>query len=107
MRMLTIILQCHICILDKVADQDKENATDHFQIAAMMGEMSVLGFFLGIIEAENGNMERAKRHYIIAAKSGDNSALEELKKYLVWKTSKKSTIASGGIEKIEGCSQNI
>ena len=38
---------------------------------------------LGCIEDKNGRMDRAKTHFIISAKLGDDDALEEVKKYFL------------------------
>ena len=49
----------------------------HFEKAAIGGHPHARGM-LAVIEEENGHAERAVKHLIIAAKLGDDLAMEEL-----------------------------
>ena len=55
-------------------EMDKTKAVYHWQIAAMMGHMASRNN-LACIEWENRNFQRAMKHYMIAAKCGDNQSL--------------------------------
>eukprot|EP00956_Cyclotella_meneghiniana_P004529 scaffold5580_cov61-Cyclotella_meneghiniana.AAC.9 len=57
---------------------DKKKAVHHFQIAAMMGH-EVARYNLGHLEEEFGNMDRAMRHFIIAAKCGSDISMQKVK----------------------------
>ena len=59
-------------------DQDSKKAVHHWQVAAMMGH-EMARHNLGIFEANYGTMDRAMRHFIIAAKRGHDDSLEEVK----------------------------
>ena len=55
---------------------DRKKAVHHFQIAAMMGNM-LARHNLGATEANNGNKQRAMKHFMIAAESGLEVSLDE------------------------------
>eukprot|EP00956_Cyclotella_meneghiniana_P028060 scaffold64434_cov52-Cyclotella_meneghiniana.AAC.10 len=57
---------------------DKKKAIYHYQLSAMLG--SIRGrYYLGLMEAQDGNQDRAIRHFIIAAKYGDDMSLQMIK----------------------------
>jgi len=56
---------------------DKKKAKFHGEAAAMAGD-EVARCNLGIIEAQSGNMERAIKHFTIAASAGDYRAMNIL-----------------------------
>ena len=55
-----------------------KKAVHHYQIAAMMGNMCAR-FKLGCIEFQNGNYQRAMRHFMIAANCGHKDSLHNIK----------------------------
>ena len=55
-----------------------EKAIYHWQVAAMKGNEEAR-FTLGEIVENNGNRERAMRHFIISAKSGHDMSLQKVK----------------------------
>ena len=57
---------------------DMSMAVYHYQIAAMMGHTSARTN-LGFVEFEHGYVQRAMRHFMIAAKCGDDDALHNVK----------------------------
>ena len=57
---------------------DKKKAMHYLELAAMNG-CEYARHNLGIREAENGNIQRAMKHCAIAAKAGDNNALDDVK----------------------------
>eukprot|EP00956_Cyclotella_meneghiniana_P006912 scaffold9332_cov34-Cyclotella_meneghiniana.AAC.1 len=57
---------------------DKKKAVHHWQIAAMMGNMQAR-HNLGCAEEENGNFQRAMKHFMIAAKCGFEKSLDAVK----------------------------
>eukprot|EP00956_Cyclotella_meneghiniana_P013611 scaffold19770_cov44-Cyclotella_meneghiniana.AAC.6 len=59
---------------------NKKKSFHHYQMAAMLGSVNAR-FNLGISEARDGNHDRAIRHYIIAARCGDDESLQTVKKY--------------------------
>lgn len=63
----------------KGLEMDKKKAIHHFQIAAMKGHHTSR-YIVGRSEYDEGNIERAMKHYMIAAKSGDDESLKEIKK---------------------------
>jgi TPR repeat protein len=50
----------------------------HFEVAAM-AEDEALRYNLGTMEVNSGNMERAVKHWTIAASAGDYKAMQHLK----------------------------
>ncbi|EJK75407.1 hypothetical protein THAOC_02868 [Thalassiosira oceanica] len=58
--------------------QDRVKAVRHLEVAAMKGNMAAR-CNLGDSERLYGNYERAVLHYLIAAKQGDTSALENIR----------------------------
>eukprot|EP00956_Cyclotella_meneghiniana_P038913 scaffold162083_cov35-Cyclotella_meneghiniana.AAC.1 len=57
---------------------DKKKSVNHWQIAAIMGDMDAR-HNLGIVEAENGNIQRSLKHFMIAAKCGYQKSLDGVK----------------------------
>ena len=57
---------------------DKKKSVHHYQIATMMGHV-VSRHNLGFVEYENGNLQRAMRHFMIAAKCGYKDSLHNIK----------------------------
>lgn len=58
-------------------NKDTKEAIQHWKIAAMYGHEKAR-HNLGIMEEHGGNVERAMKHYVIAAKSGFDSSLKEV-----------------------------
>ena len=56
---------------------NRKKAKFHFEAAAMAGHDGAR-FNLGVIEAESGNMERAVKHWTIAASAGCFRAMGDL-----------------------------
>jgi len=56
-------------------DQDFEKAIHHFEIASIRGHESAR-YALGWYEEQKGNMDRAMKHYLIAAKCGYDDGIE-------------------------------
>jgi tetratricopeptide (TPR) repeat protein len=54
---------------------DLKKAKFHCEAAAMIGHNNVARNNLGVIEAESGNIERAVKHWTIAASAGDYQAM--------------------------------
>ena len=61
-----------------VVNEDQKKQVYHLEEAAIGGHCGAR-HKLGSLERENGTYERAVKHYIIAAKMGDNDSLEMLK----------------------------
>ncbi len=61
----------------KGMEKDEEKAAYHFEKAAMGGDPGAR-HNLACIEEDNGNMERAVKHLIIAAKLGYDKSTKEL-----------------------------
>jgi tetratricopeptide (TPR) repeat protein len=59
-------------------EKDEKKKVYHFEEAAIGGH-DFARYYLGAIEYENGNHERAVKHFIIAAKLGDDDSLDALK----------------------------
>ena len=57
--------------------KDEEKAKNHLMLAAIKGS-EVARYALGNIESKSGNIDRAMKHYMIAARSGYDNALEEV-----------------------------
>ena len=55
-----------------------KKAKFHAEAAAMAGH-EVARFNVGIIEAKSGNMERAVKHWTIAASAGESYAMHKLR----------------------------
>jgi len=56
-------------------DIDKERAAYHMKLAAIGGH-EVARHALGMIELESGNIDRAMKHFMIAARSGFDESLK-------------------------------
>jgi TPR repeat protein len=61
-------------------EKDEGKAVHHYERAAIGGQPDAR-YNLGYIEDRNGNMERAVKHFIIAAKLGDTGSMEVLWQY--------------------------
>ena len=57
---------------------DLKKAKFHFEAAAMAGHENAI-YNLGIIEYNSGNMERAVKHWTIAASVGEYDAMNNLR----------------------------
>ena len=60
-------------------EPDNKKAQYYYELAAIKGH-SHARYFVGEMEVENGNVKRGYQHYLIAAKSGYDVALNLLKK---------------------------
>ena len=58
---------------------DKRKSVYHYQIAAMMGHNMGARYNLGYVEIQNGNYQRAMKHFKIAAKCGYKNSLDNVK----------------------------
>ena len=58
-------------------EKDTTKAMHHMKLAAIGGH-EIARHYLGNVEVDNGNMDRAMKHYMIAAKSGLDDALKEV-----------------------------
>ena len=58
---------------------DKKKANHYYKLAAMGGDVYAR-YNLGVDEEDEGNMNRALKHYMIAAGGGDNDSLKEIQK---------------------------
>ena len=58
---------------------DKKKGNHFFELAAMNGCVDAR-HNLGCTEAEAGNIDRAYKHFILAAKAGDKDSLDKVKK---------------------------
>jgi len=63
--------------LGKGVEKDEEKAVYHLEKAAISGH-HVARYNLGYIEGENGNLERAVKHFIIAANLGYEDSMQVL-----------------------------
>jgi TPR repeat protein len=59
-------------------DIDTNKAIQHYKLAAIGGHEKAR-YNLGVMEENDGNMDKAMKHYMIAAKSGINEALKEVR----------------------------
>ena len=57
---------------------DKVKANHYFELSAMMGDVRARSF-LGVLEAQTGNMQRSCKHLMIAARAGYVISLEKVK----------------------------
>jgi tetratricopeptide (TPR) repeat protein len=58
-------------------EKNEGKAVHHWEVAAIGGQPDAR-YNLGYIEERKGNMERAVKHFIIAAKLGDTGSMKEL-----------------------------
>ena len=58
-------------------DIDKEKAEHYWELAAIMGEGRAR-HNLGVNEERRGNMDRALKHYMIAARNGYSDSLKQI-----------------------------
>jgi len=71
---------CHIgCAHDngEGVDVDEKKANHYYELAAMRGDVSAR-YNLGINEMKTGNIARALKHYMIAARAGDSDSLKQI-----------------------------
>ena len=61
------------------AEIGKKKADHYFKLAAMAGD-EVARYNLGVVEEDEGNMNRALKHYMIAAEGGEPDSLKEIQK---------------------------
>ena len=73
-------------------EKDEEKAVYHCEKAAIGGD-HIARYNLGYIEKKNGNMERAVKHYVIAAKLGDAGSMKAL-----WRQYKHGNITKEDLE---------
>ncbi len=62
----------------KHVEMDEKRATYHLEEAAIAGQPDAR-FNLGLLEWDEGNKERAVKHFIIAANLGDDESVQMLK----------------------------
>ena len=62
----------------KGVDQDEKKAIHYYKLAAIRGE-TVARSNLGIVSAQSGNMDRAVKHFTMAAGCGCSKSLEKIK----------------------------
>ena len=86
-------------IFGRGVDKDTKKGTHHYQTAAMMGH-PLARHNLGAIELENGNLDRAMSHFMIAATCGYDKSLENLKLGF-----KKGLVTKEDLEKTLRCYQ--
>ena len=60
------------------AERDVKKAHYYWELAAMGGHLDAM-HNLGVFEMRSGNIDRAVKHYMIAAGCGDNDSLEKIK----------------------------
>ncbi|KAL9181332.1 hypothetical protein ACHAXT_010137 [Thalassiosira profunda] len=77
-------LACHVRIghsymFGRVVEKSDEKAKYHYQMAALGGNIDGREM-LGTMECNSGNMRRAMRHWMIAAKAGSENALSYVAK---------------------------
>ncbi len=61
-------------------EKDTKKEVYHLEVAAIGGHPEAR-YNLGVLEHESGRIDRAMKHYIIAAKLGDEKSMEELREY--------------------------
>ena len=59
-------------------ERNEKKAKYFYEIAAMKGEVSAR-HNLGVVEEKAGNHQRAKKHYILAARAGEKDSLDKVK----------------------------
>ena len=65
--------------MGKAVPRDEGRACQNWEVAAMKGHVEARRN-LGISETRKWNLQRAARHYVIAAKMGDQECLDFIKK---------------------------
>ena len=63
-------------------ERNKKKAVHYCEVAAMGGDL-VARHNLGVLEGRSGNMDRALKHYMIAAGSGYSGSLENIKEMFI------------------------
>ena len=66
------------CKFGDGVEVDEKKAVHYWELAAMGGS-SIARYNLGVYERKAGNMDRAIKHYMIAAQDGNCFALESIK----------------------------
>ena len=59
-------------------DRDEEKAKHYYEVAAIGGNAKAR-HILGLLEGKAGNHERAMKHFMVAARAGDNKPLDKVK----------------------------
>ena len=62
---------------DLGVDRDEKKSIHYFKLAAMMGDVKSRNY-LGVSEAEEGKMDRALKHFMIALRGGDSDSLKKV-----------------------------
>jgi TPR repeat protein len=75
-----------------VVEKDEEKAVYHYEKAAIGGH-PIARYNLGCYEGRSGNIERAVKHFVIAANLGDEDSMKEL-----WKHYSKGNINKNDLE---------
>ena len=57
---------------------DNKNAKHYHELAAMKGDV-IARYNLGVIEGQAGNHQRAIKHFMLAARSGEKESLDSVK----------------------------
>jgi len=63
--------------LGEGVEVDKKKAKHYYELAAIGGQ-EVARYNLGLMEKKGGDMDRALKHFIIAARSGDSDSLKQI-----------------------------
>ena len=59
---------------------DMKKAKHYYELAAMKGDVDARNA-LGIMEGRSGNMDRATKHFMIAARFGQNNSLKNIQQF--------------------------
>ena len=65
-------------MLGRGVERDEKKTLHYYELAAMRGQLDAR-HNLGCLEEKAGNVERALKHYVIAARDGDPDALRSIK----------------------------
>jgi TPR repeat protein len=60
-------------------DMDKKKANHLYELAAMNGDVYAR-YNLGVVEERAGNIDRAMKHFVLSARTGDKDSLDRVKK---------------------------
>ena len=63
-------------------EMDKKKAKHYYELAAMNGSLDAR-YNLGCMEVYAGNPDRAKKHFILAARAGENKSLDWVRESLM------------------------
>ena len=61
---------------------DNKKAKHYHELAAMKGDV-IARYNLGVIEGQAGNHERAIKHFMLAARSGEKESLDSVKQFFM------------------------